>query len=224
MTPAPVSIINFEALKKSASALSKRLSWPRECTPRPLRGATRPYVPAGTATDIWVSTRPFPRAGIVMSTALFAFYSLLYIKSVYYTYLYRSYPADNEEPLVGNLAFSDNRLIKSLVGAVVSVSSPEDTFLFLVWESDIEVRRKNASVHIQPLVAFGSKTHVFCVQTYRKSFTACRDYCSKVWSRRKTSTAESVNMIAQMSHSDVVQRLGIFTCKYDSYRYIVNMI
>ena len=67
-----------------------------------------------------------------MSTALFAFYSLLYIKSAYYTYLYRSYPADSEEPLVGNLAFSDNRLIKSLAGAVVSVSSSEDTFLFLV--------------------------------------------------------------------------------------------
>ena len=149
MTPAPVSIINFEALKKSASALSMGLTWPRECTPRPLRGATRPYVPAGTATDIWVSTRPFPRAGIVMSTALFAFYSLLYIKSAYYRYLYRSYPADNEEPLVGNLAFSDSRLIKSLVGAVVSVSSSEDTFLFLVWESDIEVRRRNASVHVQ---------------------------------------------------------------------------
>ena len=148
MTPAPVSIINFEALKKSASALSRGLSWSREHPLRPLRGATRPYVPAGTATEIWVSTRPFPREGIVMSTALFAFYSLLYIKSAYYTYLYRSYPADSEEPLVGNLAFSDNRLIKSLVGAV-SVSSSEDTFLFLVWESDIEVRRRNASVHVQ---------------------------------------------------------------------------
>ena len=64
-----------------------------------------------------------------MSTALFAFYSLLYIKSASFTYLYRSYPADNEEPLAGNLAFSDNLLIKSLVGGVVSVSSPEDTFI-----------------------------------------------------------------------------------------------
>jgi hypothetical protein len=38
--------------------------------PRPLRGATRPYVSAGTAIDIWVSTRAFPRAGIVVLTAL----------------------------------------------------------------------------------------------------------------------------------------------------------
>ena len=45
-----------------------------------------------------------------------------------------------------------------------------------------------------------------------------------MWSRRKMSVVESVNMIAQMSHSNVVQRLDIFTCKYDSYRYIVNMI
>ena len=170
MTPAPVSIINFEALKKSASALSMGLTWLRECPPRPLRGATRPYVPAGTATDIWVSTRPFPRAGIVMSTALFAFYSLLYIKSAYYTYLYRSYPADNEEPLVGNLAFSDNRLIKRWVGGVVSVSSSEDTFLFLVWESDMEVRRRVASVG-----RVRTRT-LFCVQTFGKSFIAFRDY------------------------------------------------
>ena len=45
-----------------------------------------------------------------------------------------------------------------------------------------------------------------------------------MWSRRKMSAAESVNMIAQMLHLDVVQHLDIFTCKYDSYRYIVNMI
>ena len=170
MTPAPVSIINIEALKESASTSSMGLTWLRECPPRPLRGATRPYVPAGTATDIWVSTRRFPREGIVMSTALFAFYSLLHIKSAYYTYLYISYPADNEEPLVGNLAFSDNRLIKSWVGGVVSVSSSEDTFLFLVWESDMEVRRRVASVS-----RVWTRT-LFCVQTFGKSFIAFRDY------------------------------------------------
>ena len=38
--------------------------------PRPLRGATRPYVPAGTATEICVSTRAFPRAGITLVSAL----------------------------------------------------------------------------------------------------------------------------------------------------------
>ena len=115
----------------------------RECTPGPLRRATSPYVPAGTATDIWVSTRPFPRAGIVMSTALFAFYSLLYIKSAYYTYLYRSYPADNEEPLVGNLAFSNNRLIRAW-WVVLFQCHPLKTLFFFslrVWHRGLKERR-----------------------------------------------------------------------------------
>ena len=151
MTPAPVSIINFEALKKYASGLSMGLTWPRECTPRPLRGATRPYVPAGTATDIWVSTRPFPRAGIVMSTALFAFYSLPYIKSAYYTYLYKSYPADNKEPLVGNLAFSDNRLIRAWWVLLFQCHCLKTLFFFSlrVWHRGSKERRVSSTFNVQ---------------------------------------------------------------------------
>jgi hypothetical protein len=41
-----------------------------KCIPSPLRGATRPYAPSGTATDIWVSTMAFPWAGTTFFSAL----------------------------------------------------------------------------------------------------------------------------------------------------------
>ena len=133
------------------STSSTGLTWLRECTPGPLRWATRPYVPAGTVIDIWVSTRPFPRAGIVMSTALFAFYSLLYIMSVYYTYLYRSYPADNEEPLVGNLAFSDNHSIRAWWVLFFQCHHLKTLFFFSlrVWHGGLKERRVSSTFNVQ---------------------------------------------------------------------------
>lgn len=40
--------------------------------PRPLQGATRPYVPGGTAIEIWVSMQALPFAGMTFFSALFS--------------------------------------------------------------------------------------------------------------------------------------------------------
>lgn len=81
--------------------------------PRPLRGATRPYVPAGTAIEICVSTSAFPWAGITFLSALRKRVRRFQILRLdYCVYLYRSYPAERAEPRVGNLALSDKRLTR----------------------------------------------------------------------------------------------------------------
>lgn len=54
------------------------------------------------------------------------------------SYLYRSYPADNGEPRVGNFALEDRRLMRRLVTG----ARAGDIFRFLSWgEADMQVGR-----------------------------------------------------------------------------------
>ena len=76
--------------------------------------------------------RALPLAGIVFSSALIREMSqeAVYLDKDQWLYLYKSYPAANAEPLVGNLALSERRFIRSFEGGAGAGSSISINFLF----------------------------------------------------------------------------------------------